>query len=475
MKVLLIEPNISSSALLPSISSTVLKGFLVTKTIHRAKVLDLAFHTNDWRKYIHEEIKKEKPDLIGFSVLSFNFREALMIAQFIKQQVPLKIIFGGVHVILSPEEVITHPEIDIICIGEGEKVLEELLDNRLECTNVKGIWYKKDGKIIKNQPRQLIENLDVYAFPDFDDFNMRKYFFINNNHLPIMASRGCPYSCSYCSNHALKKALQGTYVRFRSVENVLQEIALRITQYYGKGMKYLYFFDDTFICDEHFVREFCKQYKERGYHKLVQWNVNVRANLVTDELIKILKDAGCYQVRMGVETGSEYIRNSIYKRNMTDRQISEAFRIIQKNHLQLRLYFMVGAPYETVDMMNESLRMAQQSNADEIFFGLLYPLPGTHIGDICEREQTIKADHREVIGPVHHTKFVSHAQLHQFMRKVQRWQITKYLKEGIKLRGPFFFFDCLRFLLYYRRKYDFELNQLFRWNVQRYKLQQIEY
>ena len=179
MKVLLIEPNFHSFALLPPISlRTVLKGYLNTKTTHHAKILDLVFQKYDWQRYILEEIRSEKPDLVGLSVLSFNYNEAIIIARFIKEHFSIKIIFGGVHVILSPDEVINKPEVDIICtIGEGEGVLKELLDNKLNCADIAGIWYKKDGKLIKNKSRKLIQNLDLYSFPDFDDFNMEKYFF----------------------------------------------------------------------------------------------------------------------------------------------------------------------------------------------------------------------------------------------------------------------------------------------------------
>ncbi len=470
MKVLLIEPNICSYALLPPISLTVLKGYLVRITTHQVKILDLVFYKNDWRTHVLEVIRDERPDLIGFSVLSFNFHEALTIARYIKEHTSVKTIFGGVHAILSPQEVIDHPEVDIVCTGEGEKVLQELLDNQLNCTGVVGIWYKQKSTIIKNKPRPTTANLDELAFPDFEDFNMERYFFINNNHLPIMASRGCPYSCSYCSNHALKKTLHGTYVRYRSVENVLAEIDLRLKQYHGKGLQYLYFFDDTFILDTEFVYEFCKRFKESGYDRLIRWNVNVRANLVTDDLIKTMKDAGCYQVRMGVETGNDYIRNAVYKRDMTNEQIFQAFDIIHRNKVQLRLYFIAGAPDETEEMMEESLRMARQSNADEIFFSLLYPLPGTEIYDLCEREHLIERTNSECIGPMLRTRFVSKTRLQHFMKKVRHWQMYRYLVEGTALRGPAFFLDCLSFLLYYKTKYDFEPNQLFRWSVQRYKL-----
>jgi radical SAM superfamily enzyme YgiQ (UPF0313 family) len=474
MKVLFIEPpSTTSISMLPPISLPTLKGFIKNKTTHEAKILDLVFHGGDWQQRVREEITKEKPDLIGFSMLSFNYRATLEIARLIKQYSTIPIIAGGVHAILSPSEVISNQEIDIVCIGEGEYVLKELLDNALDCSTVDGIWYKDKGVIMKNKPRLLITDLDGLAFPDFDDFDIQKCLFIYNNHLSIMASRGCPYSCSYCNNHALRRTLEGTYVRFRSVENVIEEIDVRIKQYYDQGFRYFYFFDDTFILNKDYVLKFCKQFKEKGFHKLLRWNVNIRANLVTDELMRALKDAGCYQVRMGVESGNEYIRNTIYNRGMTNQEISDAVDIIKKNNLQLRLYFMVGAPQETIEMMHESLQMAQSLNADEIFFGVLYPLPGTDILKLCEDEHVLEMKNglRSLeIGPIKKTKYVSSAQIQQFIHQVQRWQMRHYIQVGLKLRGPLFLIDCLRFIILYKNKYQFERDQLFRWNVQRYTL-----
>lgn len=476
MKVLFIEPPSSTSmSMLPPISLPVLKGYITTKTHHEAKILDLVFHGRDWHQYVLKELEKEQPDLIGFSMLSFQYQTILEIARFIKQHSSVPIIVGGTHVILSPEEVLRNQAIDIVCIGEGENVLKELLDNELECSTVDGIWFKKKGTVIKNKPRSLTTDLDSLAFPDFDDYDIDKCFFIFNYHLPIMASRGCPYSCTYCNNHALRRILQGSYVRFRSVENVIEEIALRIKQYYTKGFRYFYFFDDTFILDTNYVTKFCSQFKEKGFHQMLRWSVNIRANLVTDDLMRVLKDAGCYQVRMGVESGNDDIRNKIYRRGMTNQEIINASRIIKKNNLQLRLYFMVGAPQETLEMMQESFQMAQTLNVDDVFFGVLYPLPGTDIRKMCVDECIIEEKNTSgfsEVAAVEKTKFVSSGQLQGFLHQVQHWQIRQYLQIGLKRRGPLFFLDCLRFLVIYKKKYHFEKDQLLRWNVQRYTLSQ---
>lgn len=472
MKILFIVPNIKSYDVMPCLSVATLKGYINGATKHKAKVVDLVYHRKVWKKYLSELIFNEKPDLIGISVLSFNYPEALQIAGFIKNNFDIKIIFGGVHVILAPEEVIQNKEVDIVCLGEGERILKDLLDNSLDCRDVKGIWYKQNSKIVKNEKRRLIEDLDSIPFPDFDDFDIERYFIVNHNHFPIMGSRGCPYSCTFCGNHALKKNLVGKYVRFRSVDKILDEVEQRIKQFYDRGFRYFYFFDDTFILYKDFVFEFCKKYKKKGFHNKVKWTANVRANLVTDDIIKAMKDAGCYEVRMGVESGNDYIRNTVYNRNMSKDQLLNSFKIIKKHGLELRLDFILGAPFETIDMMEESLELAKQSGGDRVFFAKLYPFPGTEIKKICENEYTIEGIdfNNKGMPPVDKTSFVSSKQLKKFSRKISKWQGHRYINKGFELNGLGFVWDIFLFLLYYKRKYDLEFNQIYRWNIQRYKL-----
>jgi len=476
MKVLLVEPNIEGYGLMPSMALAMLKSF-VNKANHEAKIVDFIFHKKDWKEHLAREIKKFNPDLIGFSVMSFNYNQALKMSRFIKENyLNMKILFGGVHAILMPEETIKNKEVDIVCTCEGEYVLKNLLDKNLNCKNIKGIFFKKEGKIIKNKNQKLIEDLDDLPSPDFEDYELEKYFLINNNHLPIMGSRGCPYNCTYCSNHAIKKKLEGKYVRFRSVDNIIKEIDLRIKQYYDKEMRYLFFYDDTFILDRNFVLEFCKKFKEKGFDKKLKWNVNVRANLVTDEIIKEMKKAGCYEVRMGVEAGNDYIRNKIYKRNMTESQIYNAVKIIKKYGLRLRVQFIVGAPYDNLKTMDESYKMARKINADYTLFPILMPLPKTEIKDICEKERLIqkknfKDSHMMFTSPVVKTKYVGMKEIKKVVNKVRNYQIKKVLLEGLKMKGLKFIFDLFLFLVYYKRKYYLEIDNAFRFTVNKYYLE----
>ncbi|MCL5018802.1 MAG: B12-binding domain-containing radical SAM protein [Candidatus Pacearchaeota archaeon] len=479
MRILLVEPNIEGYALMPSMALATLKSFINSKTEHKAEIADFIFHKRDWQKYLKHKIEKFRPDLIGFSVMSFDYSQARKMAKFIKRYYDTKIIFGGVHVILMPEQTIKNEEVDIICTCEGEYVLKDLLDKKLNCRNVKGVWYKNEKKeVIKNANRKLIEELDELPFPDFEDYELEKYFLINNNHLPIMGSRGCPYACTYCSNHAIKKKLEGKYVRIRSVDSMIKEIELRIKQYYNKGMKYLFFYDDTFILDKNFVFDFCKAFKEKGFDKKIKWNVNVRANLVTDEIIKTMKDAGCYEVRMGVEAGNNSIRNDLYKRYMTEEQIYNAVRIIKKYGLHLRVQFIVGAPYDTIETMNESYVMAKKINADYTLFPILMPLPETEIKDICEKENLIEKkgfrdSYTMFTSPVSRTKYATMTEIKRVVNKVRNYQIKKAFLEGVRMKNIKFFLDLFLFLVYYKRKYDLEIDNAFRFTVNKYYLEKI--
>src|SRR4030042_1777675 len=417
MKTILIEPNIDGYAMFPTMSLGILKGYINSKSKHRAEIIDFAFHKEDWEAYLLKKINEEKPDLIGFSVLTFNYTQALKRVKFIKKNFKVKIISGGVHCILSSEEVIKNKEIDIVCTGEGEKTMKELLDKSLNCKNIEGIWYKKGETIIKNRQRRLTEDLDELGFPEWDNFDLEKYFLINDNHLPIMASRGCPYDCTYCSNHALKRTLIGRYIRCRSVESVMEEI------------------------------------------------------------IKAMKDAGCYEVRMGYEAGNDYIRNEVYKRNMTKEQLDKAIKIVKKNGLQLRLTFIVGAPYENLDMMNESLRLAKKYNADYTLFPILVPIPGTDIRKICVQENLIEKDKFEnfsdmFVNPIVRTKYVSRKQLQAFVNKIRMYQIKRYLLKGWKMKSFRFIADLFMFL-YYKKKYKLRIDHAWRFTINKYNLEKL--
>jgi radical SAM superfamily enzyme YgiQ (UPF0313 family) len=478
MKILLVVPNIEGRVGSPPFNAALLSSFIKNSTEHQSKISDLTFYKSTWKQYLKNEIENEKPDLIGISVMSFDFFQALEIASFIKDNYRIKIIFGGVHAILQPDEVMTHKNVDIVCTGEGEYVLKEILDNNLNCQGIQGIWYQENGKLIKNEKRFVTENLDEFPYPDWHDFELEKYFMVNNNHITLMASRGCPYSCTYCSNHVLNKELKGKYVRFRSVDNLLDEVGNVIENYSSRGFKYIYFIDDIFILNKKWVLEFCRKYKERGYDKKVKWTSSVRANLVDVEIIQAMKEAGCYQVGMGIESSDDFIRNKIYKRNMSKSQIMNAVRIIKEAGLKISTQFIIGAPLETVETMEATLEMAQKIDADTIMFSILMPLPGTEIKELCERENLVEMEKfkdSQVMysSPVMKSKYATSKQIKSFYNKARNYQIKKYVWEGIRLKKFVFLWDLLVFFFYLKPKYHLEIQNAFKLTVKRYVLEGI--
>jgi len=476
MKLLLLDPNIEGRAGEPPLNLAVLKAYVNRRTAHRARIIDFTFCQTSWRSHLSAALRKDLPDLVGISLLSFNYAQALEVAAFIKGRFRIPLIFGGVHAILRPEEVIQNPEADMVCTGEGEYVLENLLNAGLNPEGIRGLWYRNEmGQVVKNDKQPPLENLDDLPFPDWEDFDLAKYFKVNVNHLPILCSRGCPYDCTFCSAPALKKALGWTKVRFRSVDNIMQEIAQRIDRLADIGLRHFQFNDDTFILKEEFVLDFCRAYRERNFHKKILWAANVRANLVNERMIRAMRDAGCYELGIGVESVDDFVRNRVYKREMTVAQIRSAVALIKKFGIQLHIPIILGSPYDTVEIMERNLAFAKELGAECMLFPILMPLPGTEIRQVCEQEGLIeearfKRAHVMHTRPVIRTKYASRKQVARMVRKVRLFLIRKYFWEGLRLKGIIFLWDLFVFLVYYKPRFRLEIDNAWKFTVDKYYL-----
>jgi len=478
MKMIFIDSNIDGRAGEPPLNIALLKSFINNKTKHTAKIIDLTFNKKNWKCYVNNIIGDERYDLVGISCLSFNYTQSLQVASFIKEEYDIKIIFGGIHTILMPEQVINNKDVDYVCTGEGEYPLKELLDNNLKPEGIKSIWYKtNNGEVKKNENGEVVKNLDEMPFPDWDDFEIEKYFKINGNQLSLMASRGCPYPCTYCAAHALKKKLNGKWVRFRSVDNFMDEVELRIKQFKDKGLELFKFNDDIFILDKKFLFEFCKRYKEKGFHRTVPWTTTVRANLVTDEIINAMKSAGCVEIGMGIESVDDYVRNKVYKRKMTMNQIENAVGILKKYKMQLHIPIIIGSPYDTMEILEKNLKFMKKLKPEVMLLPVLMPLPGTEIRELCEKEGLIEEfDFKRSIDmstkPVARTKYVTREQVQKFVKKARLYQAKRYFIEGIKMGKLMFFWDLIRFFLYYKTKYDLEVDNVFKFTIYKYHMKE---
>jgi radical SAM superfamily enzyme YgiQ (UPF0313 family) len=302
-------------------------------------------------KEVVEKVISEKPDLVAFSVLTDTYQWACRISQEIKKRMNVPIIFGGIHPTSVPERVIKNDFVDMLCIGEGEEAFVELvnyLEKGEKPFNVKNIWFKdKDnGKIYKNPLRPLIQDLDSLPFPDKSLFE--KHVRLQDTYL-IMASRGCPFSCTYCSSGFLNNIYKGQkIVRGRSVDNIIDELKFMKDKY---NYKHAYFVDDIFNPRIPFLKKFFNIYRKEID---VPFGLVSHTSVISEGMIKIIKNAGCFNLEIGIQSMCEKTRRKILNRYETNEQIKRAVDICEKYKLRYTLQHILGLPQDD----EKKLRMA---------------------------------------------------------------------------------------------------------------------
>lgn len=334
---------------------------------------------------ITHKIEKFQPGLVGCSYTSDQSVLAEKMISFIYDQFHLPIIAGGPHPTVCPEETIRIRGVKFLCVGEGEYPMLELvkaLEKNEDYRHIQNLWIDEGKEIIKNEVRPLIRDLDSLPFPDRDLFDYQKLLDIDHR-ADFMAGRGCPYPCSYCINHKVMELYRGKgkYVRLRKVKNVIEEIQQVLSKY--QRVESIHFHDDTFIINKTWVNEFCKEYKKHINMPLL---INARADLIDEEVIEWLKRAGCIEIKIGVEHGNEYIRNSIMKRNMSNEQIINAFQIIKKAGIKTWAYNMMGLPEETKATIWDTINLNREIKPDKLFISIFFPYKGTTLYEYCKEK-----------------------------------------------------------------------------------------
>jgi len=387
MKVLLIYPDIlSSSSNWPGYYYHGI-GFLAATLKKAGHSVNLLHLTQPVQKEEYQEkiLSFGIPGVIGFSVTSNMWPYAKEWIDWTRRKFTNAIIIcGGIHPTLNPTEVIGTNGIDAICLGEGEEALTELcgkLEAGRDITKIHNIWIKNNGKIHKNPVRPLLKALDNLPFPDREIFDYLKLYHERINEASVMASRGCPYRCSYCCNEALWKVYDKTphYVRFRSVQNIIQELKQIISNYtFIKGFA---FDDDILPLNIKWFKEFVDEYKkEIGF----PFTCNIRPDLINENVVKLLEKVGCRRVHMGIESGNDKIRNEILNRNITKGQIIKAFSLCEENGIRLYSYNMIGLPEENMREILDTVKLNAKVHADEYQVSIFYPYKNTGLYDFCQ-------------------------------------------------------------------------------------------
>lgn len=349
------------------------------------------------RQEFAEAVKAFKPDLVGVTSTTAIYPLGLECAEIAKRvDSGIKTIFGGVHPTLCPEEVILEKAVDFVCVGEGEEALVELcdiLEQKKPACNIPNIWLKdpdNPGQIIRNQPRIFLDmnSLPAQDYQDFAQYNLYRPFdgkIYKMLHTEL--SRGCVFNCSYCANHALREALKssGHYYRLKDSAVAVEHIKELVQKY---GFNFIRIWDEDFTGHPaEYLKTLAVLYKkEIGLPFLVY--ADTRS--VTEEKAAILKDMGCVTMAIGIESGSYWIRRYVLNRNITNEEIIRKFEIAKKSGIRISTYNMVGLPFETREMVFETIRLNRQVDAATSTVGPFKPFPKTRLGDIARQFGMIK-------------------------------------------------------------------------------------
>ena len=345
---------------------------------HKCKVIDLQIEQYTAKDFL-KEIKSFNSEIICISIFTALATEAFKLSKLIKENLNLPIICGGPHVSLFPKETLEqNKEIDYIVFGEGEHTLPELinaLEKNLPKENIKGIFFRKDEKIIETEKRSQIYNLDEIPIPSRKFFKMKKYIQVPNqyNRLPItniITSRGCAYNkCKFCSESG---ELHSHYRR-NSVERVIEEIKYLIDNY---KIREIYFWDDEFVVDNNWVQRFCESLKKENFD--LTWTCCAKVNYVNQKILKIMASAGCWNIFYGLESGDQKLLDDL-KKGQTLEEIRNAIKWTKEAGIKARGSFILGLPGETPELGQKTINFAIELDLDYAIFCLTTPYPGTKL------------------------------------------------------------------------------------------------
>lgn len=312
-----------------------------------------------------------KFDLIGITCFSPVYYEVIDIFNKIKKiDADVPICLGGPYVTTLEEDIFSKTPAEFAVIGEGEITFAQLisyLKSEIKIEEIDGLIYREPcGKITKNKPRGKIKDLDSIPFPAWDIYNMDRYPLHR-----VTASRGCPFSCVWCSSTAVWDYTH----RQRSVDNVMAEIEELINKY---GKKIFVFSDNTFNSNIKWLENFCDKLIEQKIDIL--WSVSFRADIINEKVAQKMKLSGCYNVSVGIESANNEILKNISKSANID-AFAKGIKVLKEANIEIMSQYVIGSPGETLDTVCESMEFAKKSGADYANFYMILPYRKTPMWD----------------------------------------------------------------------------------------------
>lgn len=341
-------------------------------------------------------LKTISPLVVGISATTFNRLDAFQSATIVKEALPtVTIVLGGVHASFTAHDTLDNiSAIEVVCRGEGEETVLEIVQailNGDELTRIQGISYRRNGSVFHNPNRPFIQNLDSLPMPAYHLLPMNKYGqklpFLDVPAALVMTSRGCPGTCVFCST----RAMWGGQIRSRSAIAILDEIEFLFQEYGAQGV---WLYDDTFTFNRAHVENFVQEIHKR--HLKFPWYCEVRVDTVDYDLLKLMKDAGCYYISFGIETATPRLQRKIAK-GITIEQVERVINWANQLGIYTKAFFMLGLPEETyseaLSTVNYMIELRESGRVtNPVLTHGLYILPGTPVERYAKKHEFMPTD-----------------------------------------------------------------------------------
>ncbi len=398
MKILFIYPNIGTTSFSHYNHGVGALSAALLKAGHQTSML--TFEELPEKEAFLKKVYENDPGLVAYAFNSHQWLYIRSLAKWLAESdlSHIPTIGGGPHPTHAAQECISHPGIQMVCRGEGDEAIVDLaatLEMGKDPSSIPNLWVKTGKDVVRNDTRPLISDLDILPHSDRKNFDMetilrKSIFELNTNELTMMAGRGCPLNCHYCGNNGLIKLYKGkgAFVRFRSVDNVLSELDDLAGRY---KFDTVFFEDDVFTIKRKWVEEFCSSYR-RSFR--FPFNIYARVEYLDRDVLAMLKDAGLYNVRVGVESGNERIRREVMNRYMTNDQIERMFGWLHELDIKARTFNIVGVPGDTPETIRDTMRLNERILPDVVQVSMFYPYPGTHLYEVCRSKGYLSGEER---------------------------------------------------------------------------------
>jgi len=352
-------------------------ALLEVATVLKKSKNDVRFIDAQGERISHERLASESTsyDVVIISTSTMSFNEDVQLLSLLKQNYKnLTTIAFGAHPTFLPRNSLSRKSVDIIVRHEPEFVIRDVIyqmkHKKGQWKSVKGIGYKENGKIIINEPYPLIENLDELPFPDVTLLPTNVEYFnplvLQTPYITTATSKGCPGRCTFCT----APYFDGMKTRFQSANYVVEEIKYFIKH----GYKEVYFRDDTFFVNKNRDVEICQTIINEKLD--ISWLANARINLIDKETIELAKAAGCHTIKFGVESGSQKILDNVRK-GQTIEQVRKIFKATKEVGMKTHAHMMLGMPGETIETLEDTIKLAIELEPDTVTFGICTPYPGS--------------------------------------------------------------------------------------------------